>query len=130
MLWEFNPNNKNTVGISVMNYGVQHVKKVRLLYKTILRLHQDLPEPLQVLGNNYVKDEFKRHKKCNPAETAQFMMEWTHYAVSVANQLGMNEPEPDSELGKDLDEKTLEHMREDQVAQLYELLKVTKGAKL
>lgn len=60
-----------------MNSGVQHVTKVRLLYKTILRLHQGLPEALQTLGDNYVKDEFKRHKKCNPVETAQFMMEWT-----------------------------------------------------
>lgn len=60
-----------------MQYGVKHVKNVRMLYKTILQLHQSLPEALKLLGNSYVRDEFKRHKTCNPAESAQFMMEWT-----------------------------------------------------
>lgn len=60
-----------------MQYGVHHVKNVRMLYKTILQLHQTLPVALKSLGNCYVKDEFKRHKKCTPAESAQFMMEWT-----------------------------------------------------
>ncbi|KAG8242472.1 succinate dehydrogenase assembly factor 3, mitochondrial [Homalodisca vitripennis] len=110
-----------------MHNGVLHVRKVRLLYKTILKLHRGLPEALQSLGDNYVKDEFKRHKKCNSAETAQFMMEWTHYAVVLANQLGLQEPKPTLEVGTDLDEKTLELMREDQVVQLYEMLQAAKG---
>lgn len=37
-----------------------HVSKVRILYKTILRLHRGLPTDLQPLGNNYARDEFRR----------------------------------------------------------------------
>lgn len=66
-----------------MNYGPAHIKKVRFLYKTILRLHQELPVALQTLGNSYLKDEFKRHKNCNQAEAAQFMMEWTVSMIST-----------------------------------------------
>jgi len=54
-----------------------HVKRVRFLYKAILRLHRGLPEDVQNLGNVYVKDEFRRHKKCNPAEAEEFMKQWT-----------------------------------------------------
>lgn len=67
--------------------GALHVQKVRLLYKTILQLHRGLPVSLQTLGNSYVKDEFKRHKNANPAETAQFMMEWTvSWALMIATK--------------------------------------------
>lgn len=66
-----------------MNYGAAHVKKVRFLYKTILRVHRELPVALQTLGNSYLKDEFKRHKNCNQAEAAQFMMEWTVSKIST-----------------------------------------------
>lgn len=56
---------------------LNHVRKVRLLYKTILRLHRGLPKELQELGQQYVRDEFHRHKNCNPKETQTFMFEWT-----------------------------------------------------
>lgn len=32
-----------------------HVKRVRTLYKSILRLHRGLPVELAALGNNYAK---------------------------------------------------------------------------
>lgn len=59
-----------------MSNPAGHLKSVRVLYKTILRLHRGLPEELQSLGHQYVRDEFKRHKTCNPAEAAVFMQEW------------------------------------------------------
>lgn len=55
---------------------LSHVQRVRMLYKTILRLHRGLPAEMQSLGTNYVRDEFKRHKKCNEAETIIFLNEW------------------------------------------------------
>lgn len=58
-----------------MNYN--HTQKVRVLYKTILKLHKGLPEELQILGTNYVRDEFKRHKKCDNKEAQVFVSEWT-----------------------------------------------------
>lgn len=65
--------------------GLNHVQRVRLLYKTILRLHRGLPKELQELGQMYVRDEFRRHKNCNPKETQTFMLEWSvsiHFVVS------------------------------------------------
>lgn len=58
-----------------MNTG--HTQKVRLLYKTILKLHRGMPPELQIIGDNYVKDEFKRHKKCTPDEAEIFIKEWS-----------------------------------------------------
>lgn len=57
--------------------SLAHVQRVRKLYKTILKLHRGLPEEVQSLGNNYVRDEFRRHKNCNDAEANIFMNEWT-----------------------------------------------------
>jgi len=53
-----------------------HVQRVRMLYKTILKLHRGLPADLQVMGTAYARDEFKRHKTCNVAEASVFMVEW------------------------------------------------------
>jgi protein gp37 len=54
-----------------------HVQRVRILYKTILRLHRGLPTEIQPLGDNYVRDEFRRHKKCVESEAIIFLHEWT-----------------------------------------------------
>ena len=58
-------------------FGPGHVGRVRLLYKTILRLHRGMPLELQAIGDQYVKDEFKRHKDAEPAFVSEFMNEWT-----------------------------------------------------
>jgi hypothetical protein len=47
------------------------------LYKTILRLHQSLPNELRELGNQYVRDEFRRHKNAQPEFVTNFMVEWS-----------------------------------------------------
>lgn len=56
---------------------LSHVQRVCLLYKSILRLHRGLPKELQELGQTYVRDEFRRHKNCNPKEAQIFMQEWS-----------------------------------------------------
>lgn len=53
-----------------------HVSKVRSLYKRILTLHRFLPIDLRALGDQYVKDEFRRHKSAPPEEVNYFMTEW------------------------------------------------------
>jgi hypothetical protein len=53
-----------------------HVQRVRMLYKAIFKLHRGLPAELQVMGNSYTRDEFKRHKTCNISEASVFMVEW------------------------------------------------------
>ncbi|XP_048730995.2 succinate dehydrogenase assembly factor 3, mitochondrial-like isoform X2 [Ostrea edulis] len=61
--------------------SLQHVSRVRTLYKAILRLHRSLPLEMRAMGDQYVKDEFRRHKQVNAAEAHVFMQEWTMNAV-------------------------------------------------
>ncbi|XP_076285429.1 succinate dehydrogenase assembly factor 3 [Lasioglossum baleicum] len=107
--------------------SLTHVQRVRMLYKTILRLHRGLPEEIQSLGTSYVKDEFKRHKKCNEAEAAVFINEWTEYALMLASQLGLKGPHTAKPLGLDLDQKDFDKFRDEQVYQLYELMVAATG---
>jgi len=53
-----------------------HLQRVRLLYKTVLRLHRGLPLEFKAIGDQYVKEEFKRHKNCKPEEVSAFMTAW------------------------------------------------------
>ncbi|XP_014489513.1 PREDICTED: succinate dehydrogenase assembly factor 3, mitochondrial [Dinoponera quadriceps] len=106
-----------------------HVRRVRMLYKTILRLHRGLPAEIQSLGDNYVRDEFRRHKKCVESEAITFLHEWTDYAVCLAEQLGLRGPHTAKQLGKYLKEKDLEKLRDEQVCQLYELMIAATGGK-
>ena len=57
--------------------GPQHTSRVRILYKSILRLHRGLPLELKAIGDQYVKAEFKRHKDCEAQFIPVFMKEWT-----------------------------------------------------
>ena len=56
--------------------NLTQVQRVRLLYKTIFRLHRGLPVEFKAIGDQYVRDEFQRHKKCQPSEADVFMAEW------------------------------------------------------
>ncbi|KAH8338931.1 hypothetical protein KR074_005680 [Drosophila pseudoananassae] len=103
-----------------------HPQRVRLLYKTILRLHRGLPAELRALGDNYVRDEFRRHLKCNPMEAQLFMTEWARYASTITKQLGLR-GKPKGELGEPLDTSAVEMLKDDQVVQLYELMLAAKG---
>lgn len=88
-----------------------------------------LPAELQALGNNYVRDEFKRHKNCNNAEAKVFMVEWTNYAVQMSQQLGLGiHGKPKGEIGAHLKVEDLNKFKEDQIVQLYELLKAATGS--
>lgn len=79
---------------------------------------------MQALGNNYTRDEFKRHKSCNEAEAKVFMVEWTNYAVQLSQQLGLGlHGKPKAEIGAHLKVEDLDKFKEDQIVQLYELMK-------
>ncbi|KAH0951846.1 hypothetical protein HN011_000422 [Eciton burchellii] len=105
-----------------------HVQRVRILYKTILRLHRGLPIEIQPLGDNYVRDEFRRHKKCVESEAIIFLHEWTNYALSLAEQLGLKGPQTARPLGKYMREQDVEKLRDEQVRQLYELMLAATGS--
>jgi len=68
-------------------FGVQHRLTVLRLYKTILRLHQSLPYELRELGNQYVRDEFRRHKNAEPEFVTNFMVEWSVSIKSKKNEI-------------------------------------------
>lgn len=86
-----------------------------------------LPAELQVLGNNYVRDEFKRHKKCNESEANIFMVEWTNYAVKLSQQMGLGvHGKPKADIGEHLRVEDLDKFKEDQIVQLYELMKAAR----
>ena len=57
--------------------GAEHVRNVRVLYKAILRLHRGLHPELRALGDQYVKEEFRRHRNAEPPFIPVFMQEWT-----------------------------------------------------
>lgn len=63
--------------------ATSHVSKVRSLYKRILVLHRFLPIDLRALGDQYVKDEFRRHKGASAEEAERFTSEWEvkHYTL-------------------------------------------------
>ncbi|XP_051163991.1 succinate dehydrogenase assembly factor 3, mitochondrial [Leptopilina boulardi] len=107
--------------------SITHLQRVRRIYKTILRLHRGLPLEIQSLGNNYLRDEFKRHKKCNSTEANVFLNEWANYAISLAKQLGLQGPKTAEPLGKNLNNEDIEKLRDEQVYQLYELLMAATG---
>lgn len=54
----------------------RHVSRVRALYRRILLLHRSLPPDLKALGDQYVKDEFRRHKTVGSEEAQRFLQEW------------------------------------------------------
>lgn len=82
---------------------------------------------MQVLGNSYVRDEFKRHKACNESESKVFMVEWTNYAVQLSQQLRLSvRGNAKDKIGKNFKPEDLDKFKDDQIVQLYELCKAAK----
>ena len=57
------------------------------MYKRILVLHRFLPIDLKALGDQYVKDEFRRHKTASPEAVKSFMAEWEVNAAQQPNRI-------------------------------------------
>lgn len=53
---EFSLKSINLIELEAMCVS-SHARRVRTLYKSILRLHRGLPVEIQELGNNYAKGE-------------------------------------------------------------------------
>lgn len=67
---------------------MSHVQRVRVLYKTCLKLHRGLPPQMQVIGDAYVKDEFRRHKSATTVQTGAFMEAWAVNQTLILKNLG------------------------------------------
>ncbi|XP_007440973.1 succinate dehydrogenase assembly factor 3, mitochondrial [Python bivittatus] len=101
-----------------------HVFRVRTLYKKILQLHRVLPPELKALGDQYVKDEFRRHKSISLQEAQNFLQEWENYAMMLwqqANQHAQNATNQ-PHFGAHLSEEKLNALRDEQLGQLQELM--------
>jgi hypothetical protein len=76
--------------------------KVLALYRRILTLHRQKLEPhMRVLGDQYVRDEFKRHKGAAPKFVPLFLREWEQYAAvmeSKQSRFGQELSAEDSQL--------------------------------
>ncbi|KAK3341703.1 hypothetical protein B0T25DRAFT_558995 [Lasiosphaeria hispida] len=86
------------------------------LYRRLLRAHRKhLPHELRLLGDEYVRAEFRAHRDVeNPAHLIGFLTEWQLYAQKI---------EGDSWVGEKLDQGKLEKMSDEQLGQLYELMR-------
>ncbi|KAI5962959.1 uncharacterized protein KGF55_002751 [Candida pseudojiufengensis] len=89
------------------------------LYRSILRAHVNkLPQELRYLGDQYVKKEFKDHKKIdNPLHVVGFLTEWQDYLKQIDGGKWLD--------GK-LSKNELDKMTPEQIGQLYELMEATK----
>lgn len=102
----------------------QHIRLVRTLYKRILQLHRHMPEELRHMGDQYVKEEFKRHKRVTPVQTVNFLTEWSTYAKTLSKQLA--EKSTDA-YGRPLRSDELDNFNEEQAEQLLRLYHTSKG---
>ncbi|XP_073677692.1 succinate dehydrogenase assembly factor 3, mitochondrial [Garra rufa] len=99
-----------------------HVSAVRSLYKRILLLHRFMPIDLRALGDQYVKDEFRRHKTASAEEATGFMAEWQNYKDTLQTQVLEAMGNKQLAFGADLSEEKLKNFQEEQIGQLYELM--------
>ena len=70
--------------------NLTHVQKVRLLYKSCLKLHRGLPLHLKAIGDTYVRDEFRRHVKADQQQVQLFMEAWAVRILYVWWELKLN----------------------------------------
>ncbi|KAK3104729.1 hypothetical protein FSP39_008786 [Pinctada imbricata] len=103
---------------------ISQVLRVRALYKAVLKLHRGLPLEMKALGDQYVKEEFKRHKNVGHAEAKIFMEEWTRYYVILAKQLSKRTKT--QEVGVNLTPELVDCFSDEQAEQLLELYKEAK----
>jgi len=92
------------------------------LYRRILRVHRYLPVEMRSLGDDYVKAEFRRHKDVtDPGHIIGFLSQWKVYLDQIP--VG---PEAQRFRGNKLDPTIFEKLSEEQLGQMYELMRATK----
>ncbi|CCD25763.1 Sdh7p NDAI_0F04450 [Naumovozyma dairenensis CBS 421] len=104
----------------IRNLATHSIRKTPLLpplslYRKILRQHRELPTLQREMGDQYVKNEFKLHKDIdNPLHIVGFLTSWQDYLTMITHGNWKENA---------LSRSTLEKMSDDQVVQLYELMK-------
>ncbi|RKO98773.1 hypothetical protein CXG81DRAFT_28428 [Caulochytrium protostelioides] len=57
------------------------------LYRQIRRCHRMLSPEMSYIGNNYVRDEFRRHRNADPTFVRLFVAQWQAYLEQLRAQL-------------------------------------------
>ncbi|KAF5358778.1 hypothetical protein D9758_008536 [Tetrapyrgos nigripes] len=92
------------------------------LYRRLLRAHRHLMPEMRLLGDDYVKAEFRRHREVNnPVQLIGFLSQWKAYLDQMPQGSAGEEFR-----GKKLDPMVLEKLSSEQLGQLYELRNATK----
>lgn len=60
----------------MQNAGIPRLFMVQRLYRRVLKLHRFLPIQMRKVGDEYAKDEFRRHKSADQLQAFEFMTEW------------------------------------------------------
>ncbi|KAI9835004.1 MAG: hypothetical protein M1819_002727 [Sarea resinae] len=77
---------------------------------------------MRLLGDEYVKSEFRAHRDVeNPVHIIGFLTEWQLYAQQL---------EGDAWLGGKLDKSKIDKMSDQQLGQLYELMQAIRKQEL
>ncbi|KAL3986284.1 Complex 1 protein (LYR family) protein [Acanthocheilonema viteae] len=99
-----------------------------ILYKRILRLHYGLPKEMRIIGDQYVKTEFRKHKNVSSEQAVIFLKEWREYSTILSKQLS-NRGIAKGILGVNLNFTVLDGLQDDQLWQLYNLKLETEKLK-
>ncbi|KAF2738270.1 acetate non-utilizing protein 9, mitochondrial precursor [Polyplosphaeria fusca] len=93
------------------------------LFRRLLRVHRKrLPMEERLLGDMYVKAEFKAHKDIdNPVQIIGFLSEWQMYAQAL---------EGESWKDAKMDKAKIDKMNDQQIGQLYELMQAIRKQEL
>eukprot|EP00127_Corallochytrium_limacisporum_P006976 Clim_evm30s239 gene=Clim_evmTU30s239 len=105
--------------------GIGHRRFVLSLYKSIRRLNNHMPKAMADFGNQYVRDEFKRHKDAKPEFIEPFLKGWLDYKSSLELQIMDSKLEADKskpvEFGSPLTMQQVNAFSEEQIGQLQAL---------
>jgi len=81
---------------------------------------------MQIIGDAYVKDEFKRHKAADQMQTKAFMEAWAKYALTISKQVDTKRTAKSGGIiGEALKAEDLDQFNNEQLAQLFELYEET-----
>jgi hypothetical protein len=100
------------------------MKEILCLYRDIRRLHRLLPPEFKYIGDQYLRSEFRLHRKANAEFVKEFSISWQKYKTDLQSQLVNKQ-----KFGSQLDTESLDKLTPAQLGQLLELKKSVKKIK-
>eukprot|EP01094_Clydonella_sp_ATCC50884_P011272 TRINITY_DN2107_c0_g2_i1.p2 TRINITY_DN2107_c0_g2~~TRINITY_DN2107_c0_g2_i1.p2 ORF type:complete len:108 (-),score=36.53 TRINITY_DN2107_c0_g2_i1:509-832(-) len=88
------------------------------LYRSVLRSHHALPPFMRVLGDTYVREEWRKHRGAGPQFVQAFTRQWEEYAMAVR---GAQKAGGGAAVGRDLSPQQLQSLSPEQREKLRQL---------